>query len=375
MKKTFFFFAMLASVAASATVTVTPLGIDYAAQKVTFKVAWTGSAYDNRVWVWIDLCPVPGVTLGAFQDAVISAASATSGSVLYASTNTRGFFVTANPSTVTATLSNAVGKFNWCAYGSDYPPNVTLENGTYTFKGTSSFLVSSHAQPLASKTIAKASLTVNSQSTFTDATGCPGIGSLYCPCTGSDLYMDASHRCLQRTTGAKNWEAYIKDSRDNNIYRIIQMPDNKWYMAQNLNYRGVTYYCYGYNAANCNETNGVWYKAAQVNATLCSYGWHVPTLAEWTDFVSAGGTLVANYYDMSSGGNDRYGYRLLLYGMGNDAIQYWFPGETYGNVYHVSPATGVVSARFLLSNTTVQIGNSCTVDCAAVLYNVRCMKD
>jgi uncharacterized protein (TIGR02145 family) len=235
MKKLFFLFALLASIAASASVTVTPLSTDFTNKTVTFRVEYA-NAVNNRVWVWIDLCPVPGVTPGAFQDAVISAASATSGSVIYASTNTRGFFVTASPSTVTATLDNASGKFNWCAYGSDAPPNVTLDQGTYTFKGTTDFVVSSHAQPITSKTVARTSLTVNSQSTFTDATGYPGIGQLYCPYEGSDLIMDATHICQQRSSGAQNWEAWIKDTRDNELYRIVLMPDNKWWLAQNVKY-------------------------------------------------------------------------------------------------------------------------------------------
>jgi hypothetical protein len=65
MKKFSFLFAMLTSVAASATVTVTPLSTDYAAKKVTFKVEWTNTPtapYNNRVWIWIDFCPVNGVT-------------------------------------------------------------------------------------------------------------------------------------------------------------------------------------------------------------------------------------------------------------------------------------------------------------------------
>jgi uncharacterized protein (TIGR02145 family) len=92
--------------------------------------------------VWIDLCPVPGGTPGAFQPATISAASETGGSVLYASTNTRGFFVTASPATVTATLDNAAGKFNWCAYGSDAPPQAeVLSGGGYKLHGTPPFTI------------------------------------------------------------------------------------------------------------------------------------------------------------------------------------------------------------------------------------------
>jgi hypothetical protein len=141
MKKIIFLLAMLAGVAASATVTVTPLGVNYNDRTVTFSVEYA-AAYNNRAWVWIDLCPVPGVTPGTFQPAEISAVSATGGSVLYASTNTRGFFVTASPATVTATLDNASGKFNWCAYGSDAPPKAeTLPDGGYKLYGTPPFTI------------------------------------------------------------------------------------------------------------------------------------------------------------------------------------------------------------------------------------------
>jgi hypothetical protein len=170
MKKILFLFAMLVSVAANATVTVIPLGVDYATQKVTFKVEWTGTAANNRVWVWIDLCPVAGTTAGTFEKAVISNPTAITGSIITVSGNNRGFYVTTNPSTVTATLSNASGKFNWCVYGSDYPPNATsYNNGTYTLKGTQPFII------IGNGTIQNGNKYVGTKITsLTDATGYPG---------------------------------------------------------------------------------------------------------------------------------------------------------------------------------------------------------
>ncbi|MDR0711552.1 MAG: hypothetical protein LBF67_04295 [Prevotellaceae bacterium] len=53
-----------------------------------------------------------------------------------------------------------------------------------------------------------------------------------CPYKGNDLVA-----CGRRVGGAKNWEAYIQDPRDCRIYRVVQMPDNKWWFAQNLNYQ------------------------------------------------------------------------------------------------------------------------------------------
>jgi uncharacterized protein (TIGR02145 family) len=307
--KIFFLFATFASVVASATVTVTPLSVDYATQKVTFHVSWTNAPsapYNNRVWIWIDFCPVSGVTPQSFSTATITSPTITGGNGTITGLNGRGFFIeysTTNAgTTVTATLSNApAGKFNWCAYGSDYPPNVTLDKGTYTFKGTTNFVVSSHAQPVTTKTVAKTSLTVNSSTTFTDATGCPGIGSLYCPYTGSDLYMDATHLCQQRTTGAQNWEAWIKDTRDTEYYRIVLMPDNKWWLAQNVklaSYNGSTV---GAAISGCTKDEcGRAYAWAVIYASyadgssgstgnvqgICPPGWLLPITADFTSLMN-----------------------------------------------------------------------------------------
>jgi hypothetical protein len=153
----------------SAAVTVTPLSVDYDRQQVTFRVAWSGTAANNRVWVFVDLCPVAGATPGTFEKAVISGATATAGSIDPASLNGRGFYVITNPSTVTANLSNATGKFNWCAYGSDYPPNaVDNSGGGYDLKGTPPFILNGSIE-WSSYTYSGG--TIN---TLTDATGCPG---------------------------------------------------------------------------------------------------------------------------------------------------------------------------------------------------------
>jgi hypothetical protein len=79
--------------------------------------------------------------------------------------------------TVTAILSNASGKFNWCAYGSDYPPNIgDYIGGTYTLRDTPPFILkdaSGATQAVSGATITSSSLTI-SPITMTDETGCPG---------------------------------------------------------------------------------------------------------------------------------------------------------------------------------------------------------
>ena len=51
---------------------------------------------------------------------------------------------------------------------------------------------------------------------------------------GNDL-VNGSNR--SRDEGAKNLEAQIIDSRDGKKYRIVKMPDDRWWFAQNLNYQ------------------------------------------------------------------------------------------------------------------------------------------
>ncbi|MDR3134136.1 MAG: hypothetical protein LBU42_09000 [Prevotellaceae bacterium] len=175
MKKIFFsllLFPLLGTGSLFAQAIVTPISVDYDKSAVTFRVAWSGTAANNRVWVFVDLCPVAGTAPGTFAKAVISGATATAGSIDPASLNGRGFYVTANPSTVTATLSNATGKFNWCAYASDYPPNaVDNTSGGYDLKGTPPFIITTAS---GTAEVNATTYSGNTITALTDATGCPG---------------------------------------------------------------------------------------------------------------------------------------------------------------------------------------------------------
>jgi uncharacterized protein (TIGR02145 family) len=273
-------------------------------------VSWTGTPYNNRVWVWVDFCPVAGASPGTFEKAVISRATATAGGILTVAGNTRGFYVTANGATVTATLSNATGKFNWCAYGSDYPPNVTANGGIYTLRGTPPFtLIAASGTPtqkVSGSTITTSAVTIT-PITLTDETGYPGDFCIY---TGSDLLIDATHLCQQRTSGAKNWEAYIRDARDSKIYRIVQMPDGKWYFAQDLDYRNGSNHMY--NASYCSTY--IYGVTAANSGIVCPSGWDVPTSAIWTQLITSingAQSCWADFWPTTAGGNDNYGFTAI----------------------------------------------------------------
>jgi uncharacterized protein (TIGR02145 family) len=296
------------------------------------------------------LCPVSGTSPGTFAKAVISGAAATAGSITTVAGNTRGFYVTTNPSTVTATLSNATGQFNWCAYGSDYPPNVLANtNGSYTLAGTPPFtLIASNGttvQTVNGTTIATAAVTMT-PTTITDATGYPG---LWCPYTGSDLYMDDTHRCRERQSGAYNWEAWIKDTRDAELYRIVHMPDNNWWLAQNVklaSYNGSTV---GYAISGCTkEECGRYYTWAQVYNSyadgtsgssgnvqgICPSSWLLPVRATCSTLATAigssPGAALRAYNARCTPITDPYGF-ASIYGIVNGVKNdygHWYTNDS-----------------------------------------------
>jgi uncharacterized protein (TIGR02145 family) len=331
MKKLFFLLATLASVAASAQshINITMLGATYTATPtVQFSASWTSiptqanQTHNAKIWVWIDYLKVnaDNTTSGnTWTRALVSGTpTATSGAASQEAGNDKGFWLSGSTTTYSATVTVSltleadVTKFNWCAYASDYPPNVLANtNGSYTLAGTPPFtLIAANGTTKLSvpgNTVAASAVTF-APATITDATGCPG---LWCPYTGSDLYMDNTHRCLQRQSGAQNWEAWIKDSRDSKLYRIVFMPDNKWWLAQNLDYRGVSYTCYGGNTANC-DTRGPLYSNLNSTDTYCPAGWLLPAVSTWSSILQIGTS--AELTRLADGGTDRYGLSIVYAG-------------------------------------------------------------
>ena len=292
------------------------LGATYTAPAVQFRVSWnsiptvTGQTHNSKVWVWVDFLKLnaDNTTAGnTWTRAEISAipvvsSSPASTAALDASTN-KGFWLHgvsgSYSATVTALLSNsnipANAKFNWCAYASDCPPFVIADNGTYTLQGTPPFVLKAAdetTQTVMGKTLPAASLTIAAV-TLTDKTECPGD---FCPYTGSDLYRDATHLCGHRPTGARNWEAWIQDTRDDELYRIVFMPDNNWWLAQNVKYEGTGYEIIytGCTKDSC----GRWYSNEQANDNhggtsgyganiqgVCPNDWVLPVYENWTDLL------------------------------------------------------------------------------------------
>jgi uncharacterized protein (TIGR02145 family) len=129
----------------------------------------------------------------------------------------------------------------------------------------------------------------------------------HCRYTGSDLYEDETHLCQQRTGGAENWEAYIKDVQDDKIYRIVKMPDDKWWFAQPLAREAGTYQTYN---------DVLYYRDTSAG---CPASWRFPELADWNTIVTYGGEYNA-YLNTTTGwagsssyaanGTDYYGISI-----------------------------------------------------------------
>jgi uncharacterized protein (TIGR02145 family) len=294
MKKNFFLFAILVGVTANAQVThVEPVGANYSTKTVSFRVWWNAGSRDathlSKVWVWVDYIAVnSNNTTSGNTWTRATVGTITGGTTSYDGDNRKGFWLEGNASTnysatLTVQLTNVPNKFNWCAYISDYPPNVTAKNGTYTFKGTPPFtLIASNGtttQIVIGKTLTASALTIT-PTIIRDKTECPGI---FCAYTGSDLLIDASHSCQIRTSGAQNWVAWITDARDGKNYRIAQLSTGLWTMDDYLNYTGhsavvTNELC---SAADPNAKEYWRHTLETTYSTLCPAGWRLPTQLEY----------------------------------------------------------------------------------------------
>ncbi len=181
-KKLFFFAAMLISVATTAQprTLVKSVGVNYTTKQVTINISWAAGSrgtysekiYNSKVWVFVDYQPVAGLIKGAWSRATVDL-SALPTNCTADGTNAKGFWyqgqeTAAQNAKITVTLTNVPAQFNWCAYATDYPPNATLSNGSYTLKGSPPFIINGTAT-VSAKTY------TGDITTITDATACPGL--------------------------------------------------------------------------------------------------------------------------------------------------------------------------------------------------------
>jgi hypothetical protein len=115
-----------------AQTTVTPLGEKFDTNEVIFSVTMSPA---TPTWVFVEYTSPP------HHPASMSRATFTSVSAGTLAAGDQGFWLAGN-ATVTAKLNGVSGKFSWCAYAINVPPNAEVEaNGGYTLRGTPPFLI------------------------------------------------------------------------------------------------------------------------------------------------------------------------------------------------------------------------------------------
>jgi uncharacterized protein (TIGR02145 family) len=112
------------------------------------------------------------------------------------------------------------------------------------------------------------------------------------------------------------------DKRDKQTYKTVTVGGKKW-MAENLNVKTGTSWCYGDQESNCKKYGRLyaWSTAAKM---ACPDGWHLPSQDEWTALTkAAGGTgpdgdggeaamkLKSKTDWKDAGGTDQFGFSAL----------------------------------------------------------------
>jgi len=263
--------------------------------------------------------------------------------------------------------------------------NITANNGTvsgtYTLQGIPPFVIvlrNNSTYTLSSGNTVTASTLGSIPQSMTDATGAGAV----CPYTGSDWYNDASHITRQRPGGAQNWETYIKDTRDNQIYRTVLMPDCNWWTAENMNYNDGTGVCYP--ATSCTADYKLLYPYTSWT-TICPSGWSVPVDAPFSALITAvGGSAVAggrlaggsSWEGTSNSHTDDYGFTAVVTPRCHSSSDCMWYGAT-GSITTEIPTTQIIS-QHPHSLELTQGANTGSIVTHNVAYTyhfgVRCMR-
>lgn len=161
----------------------------------------------------------------------------------------------------------------------------------------------------------------------------------------------------------------LTDERDNKVYKTVKIGD-QWWMAENLNYKIDSSFCYMGSSANCEKYGRIyrWATAVGLRERDCGYGnycsvpsgnvrgvcpkgWHVPRSEEFRTLIKAvGGATVAGMalrsnYDWrdDKNGTDEFGFSALpggykLHYNSYDHLHYYAyfwsaTGDTYNGDY------------------------------------------
>jgi len=202
------------------------------------------------------------------------------------------------------------------------------------------------------------------------------------PTSSSSLVQSSSSVCANTYPTATT----INDCRDANTYKVTTIGSQTW-LAQDLRYQPPGFVDTWCNVGSGTSTVCERYYSWERAKTVCPYGWHLPTLAEWDTLTTsvggisiAGAALKSNSTDWGeSAATTTYanGFNALPNGDYNDTSTsngfYEYVG-THGKWWTATPATGSTTAyiRRITSGTSYLYTNE---EPAVNGLTVRCVKD
>ena len=196
----------------------------------------------------------------------------------------------------------------------------------------------------------------------------------------------------------------ITDDRDGQVYKTVKIGSQTW-MAENLNFKTTTSYCYDDRTRNC-EIEGrlyTWAEAMDSAGTfttkgkgcglgktcsptypvrgMCPKGWHLPTRVEWQTLISsmddpstAGSMLksTSGWYNDGNGSN-AYGFSIRPAGSKQDD-EYLFKGsQTF--LWSSTEFNSTHAYNLGLSSNSPEIFQNLYNDQKNYGRSVRCIKD
>ena len=181
----------------------------------------------------------------------------------------------------------------------------------------------------------------------------------------------------------------LTDTRDGQVYRTVTIGNQIW-MAENLNYKTDSSFCYNDSAEYCAKYGRLYIWDAAMDA--CPDGWHLPDSTEWNTLFSAvGGKSTAEEVLKSTSGwvgekgearngTDNYGFAALpagfrderggLFSREGGTAKFWSSTERssdmatniilyyYFDVFQASGRHDAMSVRCLKDDTAVPPSSS-----------------
>ena len=186
-----------------------------------------------------------------------------------------------------------------------------------------------------------------------------------------------------RVGGSDNCEyGTLTDARDNQTYKTVKIGEQTW-MAQNLNYKTDSSFCYKDEDSYCAKFGRLYLWKDGTEKDACPDGWHVPSKAEFDTLVAvvggnaqAGLSLKATtdwarggFPESEGTGYDSYGFAALPAGI-KDYFGYSSPEN------HLTFFWGSGKKAYLLGlkSEKDEVSMNFSYDTTGA-YSIRCLKD